>query len=130
MTPETLAWINKAERDWRSVLLEHHVEIDPNLDAVCFHAQQCSEKYLKARLVLARIAFRKSHDLLYLHELILDKEPTWRLLWRPLRDLTAFAVAIRYPGLDATQEQAADAVAHCRLVRLIVRRSLGLPEID
>ncbi|MFM9903189.1 MAG: HEPN domain-containing protein [Pyrinomonadaceae bacterium] len=130
MTPEISAWINKAERDWRSVLLEHSVERDPNLDAVCFHAQQCSEKYLKARLVLSSIAFRKSHDLLYLHQLALDAEPTWHFLWQPLRDLTAFAVAIRYPGLDATQQQADDAIKHCRIVRLTVRRSLELPDLD
>ena len=130
MTPEISAWINKAERDWRSVLLEQSVETEANLDAVCFHAQQCSEKYLKARLVLAGIIFRKSHDLLYLHKLVLAEEPTWHFLSQPLRDLTTFAVAIRYPGLDATQEQAAKAVEHCRIVRATVRRSLDLFDLS
>lgn len=129
MTPEILAWINKAERDWRSVLLEYSVEMDANLDAVCFHAQQCAEKYLKARLVLSNIAFRKSHDLLYLHGLVLDIEPAWQFLWQPLRDLTAFAVAIRYPGMDATSQQAALAIEHCKIVRSTVRPSFGLPHL-
>src|SRR5437016_2708330 len=80
MTPEIWEWINKAEGDWATVLREAAVTIDPNPDAICFHAQQCAEKYLKARLVLAGIAFRKSHDLLYLLELVIKVEPTWQYL--------------------------------------------------
>ena len=112
--------------DWATVLREAAVTIDPNPDAVCFHAQQCAEKYLKARLVLADIAFRKSHDLLYLLELIVQVEPTWRYLHDSLFELTTFAVAIRYPGLDATEDQARKSVEHCRAVRSTVRPALGL----
>ncbi len=53
MKPETLDWINKAEADWRTMLRESEVSVDPSLDTVCFHSQQCIEKYLKARLVEA-----------------------------------------------------------------------------
>ncbi len=126
MTPEIWEWIDKAEGDWATVLREAAVTIDPNPDAVCFHAQQCAEKYLKARLVLADIAFRKSHDLLYLLELIVQVEPTWRYLHDSLFELTTFAVAIRYPGLDATEDQARKSVEHCRAVRSTVRPALGL----
>ncbi|MBI2433302.1 MAG: HEPN domain-containing protein [Candidatus Hydrogenedentes bacterium] len=34
-----------------------------NYDSVCFHAQQCGEKYAKALLQEAGVAFRKTHDL-------------------------------------------------------------------
>ena len=72
MTPEISEWIDKAEGDWASLLRESAVVTsDPNLDGVCFHAQQCAEKYLKSRLVMAGVPFRFSHDLLYLHELVL-----------------------------------------------------------
>ena len=30
---------------------------------VCFHAQQCAEKYLKAYLVCSLMAFQKTHDM-------------------------------------------------------------------
>ena len=33
------------------------------MDAVCFHCQQCAEKYLKARLQQDRIVFGKTHNL-------------------------------------------------------------------
>ena len=47
MMPEILEWINKAEGDWSMVSREAAVTVDPNFNAVCFHAQQCAEKYLK-----------------------------------------------------------------------------------
>ena len=121
MTTEISDWIDKAEGDWATMLREAAVEVDANFDAVCFHAQQCGEKYLKARLTLANIPFRKTHDLLYLHNLVVTIEPEWTFLHDSLFTLTAFAVAIRYPGLDSTKEQALISVEHCRVVRKTLR---------
>ena len=42
---------------------ESRVRKSPNYDGVCFHAQQCIEKYLKAKLVEADIDFPKTHNL-------------------------------------------------------------------
>jgi HEPN domain-containing protein len=50
MTPLTREWIDKAEGDFATARREIRVRQAPNYDAVCFHAQQCVEKYLKARL--------------------------------------------------------------------------------
>ncbi len=52
---------------------QHLIEIkqDLPLDTVCFHVQQCAEKYIKAYLIYCEIDFKKSHDL---GELIL-REP-------------------------------------------------------
>jgi HEPN domain-containing protein len=50
MNPITLEWVEKAEGDFAAAERELAVVVDPNYDAVCFHAQQCAEKYLKARL--------------------------------------------------------------------------------
>jgi HEPN domain-containing protein len=49
-----------------------------------FHAQQCAEKYLKARLEEAAIGFARTHDLLMLHQLALPVEPNWQVLQTPL----------------------------------------------
>ena len=46
----TQEWIAKAEGDWQDALSR-------------YHAQQCAEKYLKARLDEAGSAFSKTHDL-------------------------------------------------------------------
>jgi len=46
----TEEWVNKAEGDFATAQRESQVENMPNYDAVCFHSQQCIEKYLKACL--------------------------------------------------------------------------------
>jgi HEPN domain-containing protein len=63
MTPLTQEWANKAEGDFATASRELRSRKSPNYDAVCFHAQQCLEKYLKARLQEAGIVFPKTHDL-------------------------------------------------------------------
>ena len=126
MNLEISAWVDKAESDWRTMLRESVVVVDPSLDAVCYHAQQCTEKYLKARLILSDVPFYKTHDLLALFEDIIILEPHWEYLHDGLGDLNSYAVALRYPGLDATNEQAERSVELCRVVRKIVRLTLGL----
>ena len=43
----TQEWIAKAEEDYLVATRELKAD-PPALDAVCFHAQQCIEKYMKA----------------------------------------------------------------------------------
>ena len=57
MKPMTLEWVAKAEGDFAVMEREARVRKKPNYDAVCFHAQQCAEKYLKARPCEAEIEF-------------------------------------------------------------------------
>ena len=57
MKPLTREWIGKAEGDLATVRREVQARKAPNYDAACFHAQQCIEKYLKARLQEAEISF-------------------------------------------------------------------------
>jgi HEPN domain-containing protein len=62
MKPLTKEWIKKAEKDFRVAKREINAE-PPSLNAVCFHAQQCVEKYLKAVLQENEVVFQKIHDL-------------------------------------------------------------------
>lgn len=50
MNPLTLEWIAKAEGDYVTMQREFEAQNNPNYDGVCFHAQQCAEKYFKAYL--------------------------------------------------------------------------------
>ena len=68
MSDLSAEWIDKAEADFSTATRENRVRKAPNYDAVCFHAQQCIEKYLKAILVRHRKAFSKTHDLEFLLE--------------------------------------------------------------
>lgn len=126
MKPLTREWVAKAEGDFATATREFRARVARNHDAVCFHAQQCAEKYLKARLQEAGIPFGRTHDLSALLNLLLGVEPPWATLRPSLRALTVLAVDIRYPGITADRAMARAALRRCREVRIIVRTALGL----
>jgi HEPN domain-containing protein len=129
MKSGTLEWVDKAEADFATAGRELRARKQPNYDAACFHAQQCVEKYLKARLVKAKIRFTKTHDLEQLLDLILPREPLWESFRLQLIDLSSYAVAFRYPGESATRDLAKAAVANCKAIRQAIRTSLGLQDV-
>ncbi len=122
----TAEWVAKAEADFATVERECRARENPNYDGICFHAQQCAEKYLKARLCEADITFGKIHDLMVLLEQILNVEPAWDEFREDLAYLSDFAVAFRYPGESADREAALDAQSRCRKFRIAARKALGL----
>ncbi|MDE2141029.1 MAG: HEPN domain-containing protein [Elusimicrobia bacterium] len=92
------AWIDKAEADHRAVQLLMSSGEDCPLDIVCFHAQQCVEKYLKAVLCANGVDFPKIHDIGELVAL-LPKGVSSALTEKDQERLTEYAVDSRYPGL-------------------------------
>lgn len=123
----TLEWIDKAEGDWFAAQQLYRARKHPNYDAACFHAQQCAEKYLKARLEEAGIAFSKTHNLAHLLTMTLQVEPQWIVLQPLMNALSVFAVDFRYPGKSAAKQDAHQAIKDCRDVRRVLRTALGLP---
>lgn len=63
MKPLTEEWVAKAEGDFATAGRELRARKAPNYDAVCFHTQQCTEKYLKAVLQENDIEFGRTHNL-------------------------------------------------------------------
>ena len=126
MKPITLEWISKAEEDWHVAQMSYRARRHPSYDAAVFHAQQCIEKYLKARLEEGGVSFSRTHDLLILHQLVLPLEPSWAVLQPLLIALHPFAVAYRYPGMTATKADAKAALKNCRAVRRVIRMGFGL----
>lgn len=103
-------WINKGEGDRLTAKRESEVIDAPNWDAVCFHAQQAVEKYLKALLQQEEIQFSRTHDLAQLLRTLLSKFSELELLLDDLEWLTTFAVEIRYPGESALEDDAKQAI--------------------
>ncbi len=126
MKPTTAEWVAKAEDDFAVMTREGQVVLHPSYDAVCFHAQQCAEKYLKARLCEADMAFGKTHDLVALLDQVLDHEPSWEMFREDLGYLSDFAVSFRYPGESADQDAARETQKRCCAFRVAARQSLGL----
>ncbi len=126
MKPLAAEWVAKAEGDFAMAERESQVTENPNYDGICFHAQQCAEKYLKARLCEADIAFGKIHDCVALLEQALAVEPSWETFREDLAYLSDFAVAFRYPGESADAEAANDAHRRCRRFRQAAHKTLCL----
>jgi HEPN domain-containing protein len=126
MKDATREWVEKAEGDFHTALREVRARKHPNWDSACFHAQQCVEKYLKARLQEEDIQFSKTHFLPVLLDLLLPVEPLWDAWREELTALSACAISFRYPGASASKAEARAAVAACKKLRADIRRSLGL----
>lgn len=126
MKPTTREWVRKAENDFRAAgqLLGQRKGAVP--DAICFFCQQCIEKYLKARLLEAGVAFVKTHDLRQLLTECIPVEPHWSSYAKALDVLSDYAVDFRYPGHSATLVEARRAYKQCRSVRSAARSALKL----
>ena len=127
MKPQTVEWIEKAEGDWKVARREFDCDA-PVFDAVCFHAQQAAEKYLKALLEEQSITVPKTHDLIILlnfQKEFSSVEEEWR---HSLAALSAYSVAFRYPGEEALIEDAKESLDTALCVRAWVREKLGLTD--
>jgi HEPN domain-containing protein len=90
-------WIEKAENDLKNAAHTLKLGKACPTDTVCFHAQQCVEKYLKALLVFEGKDISKTHHISALMRLLPatirpDLSPQEQEL------LTDYAVSTRYPG--------------------------------
>ncbi|MEI6515701.1 MAG: HEPN domain-containing protein [bacterium] len=119
-------WLQKAEEDYGVALREVRVRKNPANNAVCFHAQQCLEKYMKAVLVQKGKPFTKTHDLNVLLSDCLDCYPLWAAMRDDLKRLSQYAVQFRYPGESADRIEAVLAVKIMKRCRLEIRSTLGL----
>ena len=70
-------WIAKAEGDYLTASREVCAN-PPNYDAVCFHDQQCIEKFLKAILIAEGEMPPRTHDLTVLDSMLRSVQPDWR----------------------------------------------------
>jgi len=118
-------WVQKAENDLTTAAHTLKLRAKCPTDTVCFHAQQCVEKYLKALLVLNGVSFPKTHDI----------EDILALVPAPCRPdlsiddqarLTNYATVACYPGGQPpiALAEARCAVSTARRVRRDVRRLL------
>ena len=126
VNPLTLEWVEKAEGDYTVASQVQQMQ-NPVRDAICFHAQQCIEKYLKAWLQEANIPFPRTHDLKDLLTLIAPTMPTWQRWEADFSVLSEHAVDPRYPGKFASAAETTHAMGICDEVRQAVREHLKLP---
>jgi len=118
-------WVEKADNDLRAAA--HTLTLAENCptDTVCFHAQQCVEKYLKALLTARQTPFPKVHSISVLRALLGGAERP-SISESEQERLTDYATVARYPGDydPIPRSEARRAVALARRVRREARRQL------
>jgi HEPN domain-containing protein len=90
-------WTSKGDNDLKNAVHTLKLGKDCPADTVCFHAQQCVEKYLKAFLVALEKPFPRTHDVESLISLM-PKDIRIGLTVEEQRRLTEYATVLRYPG--------------------------------
>ncbi|MGC1379097.1 MAG: HEPN domain-containing protein [Anaerolineales bacterium] len=126
MNPQTAEWVAKAEGDFATAGRERRARKSPNYDAVCFHCQQCAEKYLKAVLQENGKHIPKIHNLVELMLLCEEIDGSFEMLRADLVTMERYAVRGRYPGEVAEKEDAQAAYTAMGVTRNFVRQRLGM----
>jgi HEPN domain-containing protein len=125
---EAKRWLARAGDDLR---LAEHIAATHDLApwSACHHAQQAAEKALKAALVHDAISPPRTHDLDGLTQAPPER---WSAssLGTGLADLSRWAVEGRYPGEDASREDANAATAMARQVFDAIAAELTHPAED
>ena len=103
-------WLDKAEGDFHTALREMKAIESPNFDAVCFHAQQCVEKLMKALMIERQTIPPKTHDLLQLNHSLVPLYSGWTWPEEELCFLTRSSIDFRYPGETADFDEAKTAL--------------------
>ena len=114
-------WIYKAEEDFEAA--RHLVKkiTNPVPDVVCFHCQQCIEKYLKAFLVLHNVEPPEIHDLQRLKSVCLNIDKSFEHISEGLDVLNAYAVNFRYPGEASSVSESKKAFQIASKIRQFLR---------
>ena len=118
-------WVEKAEADFRGAESLSRRREDPLSDLVCYHCQQCAEKYLKAFLIAQSATPPRIHDLAQLLNLCLLYDQSLASCLPLAQALNPYGTLIRYPGMSASVTEAKDALKATRELRRVLRESLG-----
>ncbi len=127
--PDKTKWVNewkqKAENDLRTAQIVLSSE-EPPTDTICFHAQQCAEKYLKSYLTSKDITIEKTHDLTRINNIYIGIDPDFQKLSEFAELLSGYAVEVRYPGdfIEYSIGEAEEAVEMAKSFKNLVLQKL------
>jgi HEPN domain-containing protein len=127
LAEEIKQWITKGDHDLGTAKVTY-LHIPEYLDTITFHCQQAVEKYLKAYLIFQTTSFRFSHDLIYLLDLITQKDSDFEILYGVVSELQGYAVEIRYPNetIFLSKDIVEKAILTSKHVRDLVIRKINI----
>ncbi len=123
--PSHLQWVAKADNDFLTIENNVNAAVVP-WDAVCFHAQQAAEKFLKAFLAYHGQDPPRTHDLPALLQACRALDNTLPDLRSDAVLLMPYIAASRYPGAvpEPDQVTAARLVAAARRICNTIRERI------
>ncbi len=123
-----MEWFEKGNHDLRAAEVIFR-QGEPLFDIVCFHTQQCVEKYLKGFLSFHEIEVRKTHDLVELLGECSNVDPSFGQWIEACALLTIYAIEPRYPDSpEHSAEEAKDALSSAARLKEFVRSKIRLGE--
>jgi len=124
---EIKEWIEKADHDLGSAKIIY-IYMPDYFDTIAFHCQQAVEKYLKAVLVFKKIEFKRSHDLIYLLEILSRYIEIEEMKFRNAFILNNFSIQIRYPNkiIKLSKEELENAIQISEEFRIFSVNIVGL----
>ncbi len=118
-------WLKKADHDLGTAELTL-AQKPEYTDTICFHCQQAVEKCFKACLVHFDIIVPKIHNLAYLLDLIVERNPEFKLLYEEAEKLEDFSVEVRYPvdGYYPPVSEATESLEIAKKIRIFTGSKL------
>ncbi len=122
-------WIDKADHDLGSAKLIF-LHIPEYFDTIAFHCQQATEKYIKAILEYYGIDFQRTHNLVYLLDLLSQKMTLSDDIYDQAILLNGFSVQIRYPNKNIylTKEELELSIHIAQEFRNLAIQIMGIKE--
>ncbi len=88
-------WLDKADEDYQ--FATSVIESSTHYAQLCFHYHQAAEKYLKAFIVAQELEFVKTHDLILLHDICMNREQQLADIKQECTMLNGYYIETRYP---------------------------------
>lgn len=121
-------WISKAEEDFKTIEELSGKDRAAFATTICFHAQQCAEKYLKALLTKYNLEPPWTHNLETLLDILLSYIPSLDKFRTELTKLTPFGTEYRYPGRSASSKEAESCINIVNEIRVFFTEEIKLEE--
>ncbi len=117
-------WVNFAENDYEAATLlqKYNKQL---LEIICFHCQQCVEKYLKAYIIKQNGEIKKTHNLEEILKICIKHNIDFKEIKDNCIDLSDYAVETRYPySFEIDKNDMTKAIKDMEIIRTFIKQQL------
>jgi len=116
-TEDVIEWFTIADSDFDAAILLNEA-IRKHREIICYHCAQAVEKYIKGYLIYWDIIPQKTHNLITLNGLCIEKDNSFIVIQTSCNFLNRFANDIRYPNrYEVTESDVNLAIAAVEKIR-------------